>query len=63
LFLVEDVQAELPIAPVVHGFEGDQGQSPVDGQLGDFLALDAVRPTPEDLFLPQLGEVLGHGLG
>ena len=62
--LVEDVQAELAVVrPVVHRLEGDQGQTPVDGQLGDLLVLHAVRPAPQDLPVPQFGEVLRQRLG
>jgi hypothetical protein len=57
--LVEDVQGELAVTgPGVHRFEGDQRQTPVDGQLSDLLALDAVRPAPQDLPVAQLGQVL-----
>jgi hypothetical protein len=61
---VDDVQAELAVVrPMVHRLEGDQGQAPVDGQLGDLLVLHAVRPAPQDLPVPQLGEVVWHRLG
>ena len=46
--LVEHVQAERAVGgPVVHRLERDQGQPPVDGQLGDLRVLDAVRPAPQ----------------
>ena len=62
--LVEDVQAEAAVAgPVVHGLEGDQRELLVDRQLGDGPVLDAVRPAPEDLPVPEFGQVLGLRLG
>jgi hypothetical protein len=48
---------------VVHRLEADQGQAPVDRQLGDLLVLHAVRPAPQDLPVAQRGEVLGQRLG
>jgi len=62
--LVEDMQAEAAVAgPVVHGLEGDQREFLVDRQLGDGPVLDAVRPAPQDLPVPELGQVLGLRLG
>jgi hypothetical protein len=61
---VEDVQAKTAITgPVVHGFECDQGQLLVNGQLRDGAVLDAVRPAPEDLPVPQFGQVRRLRLG
>src|SRR6266851_7560340 len=58
------MQAERAVArPVVHRLKGDQGQPPVNAQLGDFLVLDAVRPAPQDLPLAQLAEVSRQRLG
>lgn len=48
---------------MVHGLPGDQGQPPVDGDLGHLLVLHAVRPSPQDLALAQLGDVVVHRLG
>ena len=56
--LVEYMQAERAVArPVIHRLKSDQGQPPVNAQLGDFLVLDTVRPAPQDLALAQLAEV------
>ena len=62
--LVKDMQAVRAVAgPVVHSLKGDQRQPPVDAQLGDLLALDTVRPAPENLALAELPEILRHRLG
>gem|GEM_PF-4410293 len=64
IVLVEDVQPETTVAgPVVHGFEGDECELLVDGQLGDGTVLDTVRPAPEDLAVAQFGEVFRLRLG
>ena len=50
--LVEHVEPDVAVAgPVVHGLEGDQGQPPVDGELGELGILDAVGPAPQDAAL------------
>ncbi len=58
VILMKDVQAERTVSgPVVHGFEGDQRQPPLDAQLGDCLVLDAMRPPPQDLPVSHLLQV------
>jgi hypothetical protein len=58
--LVKDVQQEATVTgPVVHRLERDQGQPPVDGQLGDLGILDAMRPAPHDLTFPHLRKITG----
>ena len=62
--LMEHVQVERAvIGPVVHGLERDQGQPPVDAQLGDVLVLHAVRPAPQHLALAHVRKVLRQRLG
>ena len=47
---VEDVHPDGPVdGPVVHRLERDQGQVPVDRQLGQCRVLHAVRPAPQHL--------------
>lgn len=54
------MQAEAAVTgPVVHRLEGNQREFLVDRQLGDGRVLDAVRPSPEDLPVPELGEIFG----
>jgi hypothetical protein len=48
---------------MVHGLERDQRERPVDGYLGELRVLHAVRPAPEDLPDPQLGDVAQQRLG
>lgn len=48
---------------MVHGLPGNQGQPPVDAELGHLLVLHAVRPSPQNLLLPQPGDVLMHRFG
>ena len=62
--LVKDMQTERAVRiPVVHRLKGDQGQPPLDAQLGDLPVLDTVRPAPQDLPVPHLREVLGLRFG
>ncbi len=62
--LVEHVQVERAVVgPVVHRLEGDQGQPPVDRDLGEPLVLDAVRPAPENLPLAEIDEFGRERLG
>ncbi len=62
--LVEDMNTERALRrPVVHRLPSDHGQSAVDAQLGDRLVLDAVRPAPQHLPVPQLGDVLQRRFG
>jgi hypothetical protein len=62
--LVKDMQAERTVSiPVVHRLKGDQGEPPLDAQLGDLLVLDTMRPAPQDLPDPHLRQVLGLRLG
>ena len=62
--LVEHVQADRSVAsPVVHGLEGDQGQSSVDCELRELGVLHAVRPAPQHLPGVQRGDVRVLWLG
>lgn len=50
IVLVEYMQAEAPVGvPVVHRFEGDEGEPLVDRQLRDLGVLHAVGPAPHRL--------------
>ena len=51
--------------PVVHGLQASHGQRQmiVDGELGDGLVLDAVRPPPQHLPYSEVGQVIGGRLG
>ena len=57
--LVKDVQPEPAVGlPVIHRLERDQRQPPIDGDLGQGGVLHAVRPAPDDLSRPHLGQDL-----
>ena len=61
---MEHVQSKAAACvPVVHRLEGDQGEPPVDRELGNLLIMYAVRPAPQDMSVAQLLEVLGQGFG
>ena len=61
--LVKDVQPESTVGlPVVHRLEGDQRQTPINGDLSQCGILHAVRPSPDNLSRVEFREVLGLDL-